>query len=804
MGGCNCKHGGGGVGGVCVECDIPQLARNNYFTGKLLVERDFTDEQRYLLGKLRRHNQRLHGWGTVCGLKVKQHPNPGCQDRFVVVEPGSAIDCCGREILVAREEYFDFEAQFLANWQKQNGPNSQPDSSKPHKIQICVSYKECGTEDIPALFDDCSCDASSCQPNRILDSYGFDVLIDPKSTGADASAASLAWANTLHFANAVRVAESDGTGRLYILTSSTSGGSNTATLYQLDSSDYNVLASAGFANSAGLDVVVSPAGDVVYVAVQPAAGAPQINVLSALDLATLVSQFTVGAASDATLRMGVIPEPDGRLIVFGQASGVSVVSGMNVSSPPPNVSAVTGIGGPVSLAISPGGQYAYVATSGANLSWITLSSLAVGPSPIALPAGASASSLAIAETTKGDTLAALDTASAKLYFVSIPPAGPASAAVIPQTASGFAFPPSQVLISPGAQWAYVLEEDTAGNHDGYVQAVNEHIVETNQNVSPLGSPVPLGFNPVSEAIAGGAHLYVPFLGTANADNGGVAILDVLPTQCCDAFQNAIDSCPDCSDGNCIVLATINGYTYGQAVVDADIDNLTDRHLLVSTDVLTEIVKCLCEQGGGSSAPGSQGPPGPPGPAGPAGPAGQTGAAGPAGAQGPQGPPGPGLDSTYVKIQQITWPHNGTLTQAQLEQAKLQLKIAFNGKVQAGDLTVDSVAVLVPIHGTEQTAWNEADIRVIPGTFATLGDVTSVFGAPMGGIANGVAIGLPDIATKLVNNKIRVLVRGDFVREAAEKQRAIDADHLPPWVPARLTGDGIEGGTFESWFTLVAQ
>jgi len=75
---------------------------------------------------------------------------------------------------------------------------------------------------------------------------------------------------------------------------------------------------------------------------------------------------------------------------------------------------------------------------------------------------------------------------------------------------------------------------------------------------------------------------------------------------------------------------------------------------------------------------------------------------------------------------------------------------------------------------------------------------------VGGIANGVAIGLPDIATKLVNNKIRVLVRGDFVREATEKQRAIDADHLPPWVPARLTGDGIEGGTFESWFTLVAQ
>jgi len=35
----------------CVECAVPQMARNHFFTGKLLVERDFTDEQRYLIGK---------------------------------------------------------------------------------------------------------------------------------------------------------------------------------------------------------------------------------------------------------------------------------------------------------------------------------------------------------------------------------------------------------------------------------------------------------------------------------------------------------------------------------------------------------------------------------------------------------------------------------------------------------------------------------------------------------------------------------------------------------------------------------
>ena len=94
----------------CVECEVPQLARNHYFTGKLLVERDFTDEQRYFVGKDRRHNQYLHGRGTVCGLKVVEHPNPACRSKYVVVRPGYAIDCCGREIIVRKDETFDARA----------------------------------------------------------------------------------------------------------------------------------------------------------------------------------------------------------------------------------------------------------------------------------------------------------------------------------------------------------------------------------------------------------------------------------------------------------------------------------------------------------------------------------------------------------------------------------------------------------------------------------------------------------------------------------------------------------------------
>jgi hypothetical protein len=46
----------------------------------------------------------------------------------------------------------------------------------------------------------------------------------------------------------------------------------------------------------------------------------------------------------------------------------------------------------------------------------------------------------------------------------------------------------------------------------------------------------------------------------------------------------------------------------------------------------------------------------------------------------------------------------------------------------------------------------------------------------------------------------VLLHGDLISDA-NVGHAVDANHLPPWFPALPhSGDGIEGGLFESWFT----
>lgn len=73
--------------------------RLRYFSGQLLQAEDLRDEQDYLLDRIRSHN-RLHGYGTVCGLAVAPTDPPSGQ---VVVEPGVALDCCGREIVLEEE-----------------------------------------------------------------------------------------------------------------------------------------------------------------------------------------------------------------------------------------------------------------------------------------------------------------------------------------------------------------------------------------------------------------------------------------------------------------------------------------------------------------------------------------------------------------------------------------------------------------------------------------------------------------------------------------------------------------------------
>jgi hypothetical protein len=78
------------------------LARNRYFSGRLLGAEDFQLEQDYVRERLRRHNRALHGTGIVCGLEVSVRPDGG-GGKQVVVQPGVAIDPDGEQIEIPCE-----------------------------------------------------------------------------------------------------------------------------------------------------------------------------------------------------------------------------------------------------------------------------------------------------------------------------------------------------------------------------------------------------------------------------------------------------------------------------------------------------------------------------------------------------------------------------------------------------------------------------------------------------------------------------------------------------------------------------
>ena len=81
-----------------------------------------------------------------------------------MVEPGQAVDCCGQEIVLTRPEVVPLAELVKQAWGAEHGDEPMTGT---HPIQLCLQYAECATEDVPAVYADCSCD-DACRPNRIV------------------------------------------------------------------------------------------------------------------------------------------------------------------------------------------------------------------------------------------------------------------------------------------------------------------------------------------------------------------------------------------------------------------------------------------------------------------------------------------------------------------------------------------------------------------------------------------------------------------------------------------------------------
>jgi hypothetical protein len=788
-------------------CETEAPTRNHYFTGKLLVERDFTDEQRYFREKIRLHHQHLHGVGVVCGLDIVQHPSETCRDRLFILEPGSAVDCCGHDIFVIEPETVDLTAYpaveaLIAEAEEAEQQGNDP--PPPHTLQLCLKYRECPSETVPVLFDECGCDDTQCAPNRILESFALDLRVDPPAPAVHHGAASVAWNDWLRYAHAGLVAADPVHDRLYVVTAADS-----ATLHQLSLTHHVHIESATLNRQAtGIAVLADGSVAVASTDAADATAASRLAVFGP-NGGTLASapdrdKEVPGSAGGGALRLAAFT--DGRLIALAEGSGAAFLWPAGVPDPgtPSQSSAGQGKRLPIGLGAADGAFYLAEPESD-KLFVIDPAAAGLAETAVAgIAAGTRLSGGQVARSTGPDRLLLLDRTARKAFLFDV-----ASAAVMGEVT--LAREPVAASVALGGNWALVLTADGTKRHV--------------ESLSVAGLAAGVGATPgVSLEVSEGSHAvfispsgkraYVPLAGDlADPDSGGVAVLDARETDCTAVLRGG--GCPACAHADCVVLATIENWKPGSKLADmpegqrdkpgdlaagiARIDNSLGRIWLPSAQAIANALLCLIEKGGSGGLqgpPGATGPVGPPGPAVPGPPGPPT--PGPPGPPGPPAPPPP-VPPTLTRICRISWEHRQSMP---IDQLRKGLFVAFDGMIESK--FIDQMSFEVQAESRDRDGricfcnWNTEVLSGLLFDPPCTDNDPDKSDAPH---VNGIFWMPGSYPEWLARNggRVRVLVHGDLLMDA--KGNSVDGNHIAPWLPLVKSGDGVAGGLFESWFRV---
>jgi len=131
--------------------------RPHYFHGQLLLEDDFSDEQKFHVQARTRHNLILHGWGVVRGLTITR-----AGDKSVHISPGEAVDEEGREVFLDKPQVIELSAF---------GPNDH--------VNVGLKYEE-------------EPDAKGTARNRRVDCYAAVTLSNGSEPGSELILATVA------------------------------------------------------------------------------------------------------------------------------------------------------------------------------------------------------------------------------------------------------------------------------------------------------------------------------------------------------------------------------------------------------------------------------------------------------------------------------------------------------------------------------------------------------------------------------------------------------------------------------------
>ncbi len=717
---------------TCIPCGIRTFTRNTYFNGKLLVERDFEAEQAYIVGKDRLHNSLLHGYGTVCGLKVVPHPNPECQDLYVCIEPGVALDCCGRELIVT--EKLLVPLQELIERDEVVVDNGNFD------LFISLSYEETLDEQIPAILPRCECGDDATAYNRIRE--GVRVQLSSRKTGEQLPVRQplnprVEWTRTIALPQqSPRALVTDDTRRqLYVASQAISSERGLdeplAARVFVYNSDTHDLITALNGGDGPTDVALSLLGDHIYLATgdlrdrndTPTAGiavfrereirsgpnargsialggpsrlivSPVTGELLALSLDSGLLQSWVKADIDAWLSEDV-PGPDGPPVSrelelrasFSQADGGATR-------------------GAAMMTTTLDGRYLFIADeAGAQVRVVDLSTFTqVFGADVRPPSSFEGAPVSLGLSRDGAFLFVLwngidgDSGNAYLtrHRVDV------TSGVSIRTEPRYARWPGEALdfaLAPRERWGYAFQvsEDRSA-----VQALLVDNFDSPSGENPFDPRVThefvSGHGRFQRLALSGGRIYVAAEDESagvQPERGLVGILDVREDACDQLFEQAINGCPGCETGSggghVVTLAHIPHYRPGQKVLpdalasdtDNRIDNLKHRPLVPSTNTIVEVIRCLLEQGLAEGVPGPRGPAGEQGQRGERGEQGEQGLQGiqgQRGLQGLQGIPGrdgrDGVDATEPELTHIiglSWAHEARLADSEARRVLVDTK-----------------------------------------------------------------------------------------------------------------------------------
>ena len=152
------------------------MGRPSFSLGGYVTAADLHKDQKYRQRRQQCHNRFLHNWGIVCGLRVVPAQDPA-RPWAVLVCPGYAIDCCGREIEVPEAAKLDIREHL---WKRPSSSSKQFHPSLAAATRptayVAVRYAEELVHPIPAPQPACGCEDTLYEASRIRDSYRLDVL----------------------------------------------------------------------------------------------------------------------------------------------------------------------------------------------------------------------------------------------------------------------------------------------------------------------------------------------------------------------------------------------------------------------------------------------------------------------------------------------------------------------------------------------------------------------------------------------------------------------------------------------------